>query len=222
VFLQLGPKERAAYATVAVLLLVLIGYAGYRYSAKNRQTGSETGYERHSQKSSGYSSPRSSDPESSKPAPTELMIDVAGAVISPGVYKLSTEARVEDAIKAAGGAKDDADLSEINLAATLTDGEQVRVPAKGETASSSVVSTSVTSGASKHKGKKKELLKGTLSLNSATMEQLETLPTVGPATAQRILDYRAAHGSFTRIEELRDVGGIGVKKYAQIAPHVRL
>lgn len=224
-FIQVGPKERIAYITVGVLLLVGIGVAGYRYSTKRPATGNETSYAYRSSKppSSSRARSRSSAAEDAEPAATsEVVVDVVGAVRNPGVYKLSARSRVQDAVHAAGGPKGDADLEAVNLAALLTDGEQVQVPSKTQEQGTVATGSENGNGESKHKTGKKALLTGTVSLNSAKIEQLEMLPGVGPATAQRILDYRSSHGSFTSIEELRDVGGIGDKKYAQIAPHVRL
>jgi len=137
-------------------------------------------------------------------------------------------ARVGDAVAAAGGATPTADLAAVNLARVLVDGEQVHVPRPGESvppAGSAVGSagsgsgqgTGSTggSGASGASGAK-------VSLNSADLAALDTLPGVGPVLAQRILDWRTEHGRFTSVEELGEVSGIGEKLLAQLTPKVTL
>jgi competence protein ComEA len=109
-------------------------------------------------------------------------------------------ARIADAVAAAGGATGKADLSLVNLAAPLADGEQVVVPARGTAAASGGAASPTTP----------------LDLNTATAEQLDSLPGIGPATAQKILDYRQAHGAFHSVDELDAVPGIGPARIAQL------
>jgi competence protein ComEA len=137
----------------------------------------------------------------------QLLVDVSGAVHRPGVYKLPTGSRVNDALLEAGGATGKADLTLINRAATLTDGQQVLVPEKVSAASAAVApSGSATAGAKP----------APIHLNSATAEQLDALPGVGPATAARIIDYRTANGPFKTVDELDSVSGIGPAKLAEL------
>jgi competence protein ComEA len=135
-----------------------------------------------------------------------LMIDVSGAVHRPGVYGLPAGSRVNDALRMAGGATRKAGLTLVNRAATLSDGQQVLVPEKVSAASAAVASsgsTATTATAPIH-------------LNSATAEQLDELPGVGPATAQRIIDYRTTNGPFKTVDELDSVSGIGPAKLAEL------
>jgi len=128
-----------------------------------------------------------------------LVVHVVGAVRKPGLYELHHGARVADAVARAGGATRRADLSLVNLAAPLADGTQVVVQAKSPAgAGAGSGSTSSASAPS-----------GPVHLNSATLEQLDTLPGVGPVTAQKILDYRQEHGAFSSLEELDAIPGIG-------------
>ena len=152
-----------------------------------------------------------------------VFIHVAGAVLSAGVVQLPNGSRVVDAVAAAGGLRPDADSNRVNLAATLIDGSQVMIPSLGEPnpvqvpvvqgaasgASAGGASAGVSAGAGSGAGE----VAGPVNLNTATLEQLETLPGVGPATAQAILAFRDKEGSFKSIEALLDVRGIGDAKF---------
>jgi competence protein ComEA len=120
-------------------------------------------------------------------------VDVTGAVRRPGLYRLPDGSRVADALERAGGPTRKAFLEAVNLAAPLADGQQVLVPRKAAIGGAAPTEAST----------------GPVSLSAATVEQLDTLPGVGPVTAQKILDYRAAHGAFRSVEELDAVPGIG-------------
>lgn len=141
----------------------------------------------------------------------ELVVHAAGAVNQPGVYRLTATARVVDLIERAGGPIKEAELDALNLAAPLTDGQRVYVPREGE-----VVSGPLDVGGSSGEAGL------VLDLNTATAEQLDTLPGVGPATARSILDERTQKGRFGSVEDLLDVRGIGEAKLAEIRPLVRV
>lgn len=132
-----------------------------------------------------------------------LVVDVAGAVRRPGLYSLRTGSRIDDAIAAAGGATRRAQIDAVNLAAPIADGEQIVVPGRGATGAA------VAAGAGSSPS-------APLDLNTATLEQLETLPGIGPVTAQKILDYRQQHGAFHSVDELQGVPGIGPSHMAQL------
>jgi competence protein ComEA len=136
---------------------------------------------------------------------TRLVVYVVGAVRRPGLYRLPQGSRVADAVARAGGTTRKADPAALNLAAPLADGEQVLVPARlprAVAASQGVPLPGVPAGP--------------IQLSSATGEQLDSLPGIGPATAQKILDYRAEHGAFRSVEELDDVPGIGPTRVEQL------
>ena len=136
---------------------------------------------------------------------SSLVIDVAGAVRRPGLYRLREGSRIDDAIAAAGGPTAKAQLGAVNLAAPVADGEQVVVPGRG--------AAGVVGGGPPAAGSSPS---APLDLNSATLEQLENLPGIGPVTAQKILDYRQQHGAFHSVAELQGVPGIGPAHMAQL------
>ena len=140
-----------------------------------------------------------------------ITVDVAGKVRRPGVATLPVGSRVVDALERAGGARGRVDLSALNLARILVDGEQILVgrPAPGGIAAGASTAAPDATGA-------------LVNINTATAEQLDTLPGVGPVTAQKILDWRSANGAFSSVDELMEVDGIGEKTLADLAPHVTL
>lgn len=133
-----------------------------------------------------------------------LTVHVAGAVAAPGVYRLTAGARVLDAVRAAGGARPDADPQRLNLAAPVADGQRVFVPRVGE-----ALPATVGGGAGSTSGTSPP---GPVDLNSATVEQLDALPGVGPSTAAAIVSYRERNGPFSSVDQLLDVRGIGPSK----------
>ena len=141
-------------------------------------------------------------------AEPEIFVDVTGAVNKPGVYTLTGNSRVIDAIKAAGDSAPGADLSTINLARVLNDGEQIYVDSTIVNRDGVRVSKAVRSGP--------------ININRATARQLDALDGVGPVIAQRIVDYRKINGSFLTIDDLQKVSGIGAAKFAQIKAKVRI
>ena len=137
-----------------------------------------------------------------------LYVDVVGAVRRPGLYRVRTGARVADAVTRAGGPTGKADLELVNLAALVADGEQVVVPRRGATVGAGAVAGGTSAPS------------GPVHLNSATLEQLDALPGVGPVTAQKIVDYRTQHGGFGSVDELDAVSGIGPARLADLRPLV--
>ena len=139
-----------------------------------------------------------------------LVVHVAGAVRRPGVYRMRSGSRVDEAVTRAGGPRRRADLSALNLAAELDDGRQVLVPRRAPAGGAVVAGAApVTPGVP-------------LNLNTATPEQLDELDGIGPATAEQIVAYREAHGGFGTIEELDQVPGIGETRLASLRDQVRL
>ena len=151
------------------------------------------------------------------PAPLEiesistqtLMVDVAGAVVNPGVYSLPLNARVVEAIKAAGGLKKGADTSDINQARILKDGEQIYVYPAAVTGGGGVSRPAIRKN-------------GPIMVNRATVKDFESLDGIGPVLANRIVSYRKTNGPFTAIEDLLKVPGIGQSKFAQFKEKLRV
>ena len=142
-------------------------------------------------------------------ASAEVVVHVVGAVAAPGLYRLDEGSRVADAVSLAGGATRKADLGAVNLAAPLLDGTQIVVPRKGQAAPAGGISAPRADGSEGSPA-------GPIHLNSASVEQLETIPGVGPVTAQRILDFREQNGPFQSVDELDAVSGIGPKRLEQM------
>lgn len=226
---RLAPSARAAGALAIVGLLAALAAAvvllrDRPHEVRAPLTVSSTGL-----KAAGPSAPGSpgaglrSPPASAAgvagPAPSAaalLVVDVVGPVRRPGVVRLPAGARVVDALAAAGGLKPGASPGMLNLAAVVADGQQIVVggpasPGTGPTSAGSAPAP-VSPGSSP----------ALVDLNSATLEQLDGLPGVGPVLAQRILDWRTANGRFTAVEQLAEVAGIGERKLADLRKRVRV
>ena len=181
-------SQLAVYGAIAVVLL-LVGARAIRSEDGGAAAGS----------SGGFSSSSSSGPDSfhlSDGGGPDVVIDVAGAVRRPGVYRLPAGARVTDAVKRAGGETPGALLDAVNLAARLADGQQIVIPEEGP---SGVGAPGTVPGADD----------GPISLGSATVEQLDTIDGIGPTTAADIVDFRDQHGGLSSVEQLNQISGIG-------------
>ena len=154
-------------------------------------------------------------PGAGSTAGAEIVVDVSGKVRKPGIHRLPAGSRVVDALSAAGGMRPGTNTDGLNRARFLVDGEQVVVggpaPAAG-TGAGPAGAAGTTTGAGPS---------APVSLNTATAEQLDTLPGVGPVLAQHIVDYRTQHGGFRSVDELREVNGIGERRYADLRHLVR-
>ena len=163
--------------------------------------------------------------------PAEYVVHVAGAVAKPGVYRLPRGARVHDALERAGGADQSADLDSVNLAQKLEDGQQILLPLKpppgappreARPAANPPAGTRAAPRESAKRAKFTQPGRDIVDINTAGAEQLQQLPGVGPAMAERILSHRKENGPFTDPEQLMDVSGIGDKKFARMKAFVRV
>jgi competence protein ComEA len=183
-------------------------------------------------------------PVADSDAPAQVVVHVAGAVNKPGVYHLPPEARGEDALRAAGGPKKDANTDAINLAAHVEDGSQLYIPTRKEQSEGGAPPVADVSAASipempaptksvararpshreSRRGSKPDKLtipgQGQINLNTASAEELQRLPGVGPAMAARLLAFRQENHGFRSVEDLLQVSGIGEKKFAKLRPFV--
>jgi len=167
---------------------------------------------------SGGGSPSATGAAPVSPSSAALVVvDVAGKVRHPGLYRLPPGSRVDDAIRAAGGARPGVRLDGLNLAAKLVDGQQVAVGIAPAAGGGGVAGGSGGGGGGGASGGSTG---APVNLNTATVDQLQTLPGVGPVLAQHILDWRSQHGSFTSVDQLDDVTGIGDVKFAALKPLV--
>jgi competence protein ComEA len=156
-------------------------------------------------------------------ADTSIVVDVGGRVRKPGLVTLPPGARVADAIRAAGGPVRRRELRVVNLAARVSDGQLLLVGVKAGSTSASGTPTGVDAAGADGGGPTSATgSPASVALNSATLDQLETLPGIGPVLGQQIMDWRSAHSGFTSVAQLQQVSGIGPATYAEIAPHVTL
>ncbi len=207
---RLAPSPRiVAVAVIAVVIVAIMAGWAQGKTPKGSTSLAPTSF------SSKPATPATSPPD----APGSVMVDVVGKVKKPGVVTLDASARVQDAIKAAGGTLAGTDLSGLNLARKVSDGEQLRV---------GIAEVNQTPGQENEEETGEKSAGGVgsgggkISINAASSQQLEQLPGVGAALAQRIVAYRKEQGRFQSIEDLKNVSGIGEKKYAALVDMIRL
>lgn len=186
------PARRIVVAVAVLAAVALVG--GYGVSMRSRPKPVRV----------ALGSPQPSAPAGSASA-SGFYVHVAGAVHRPGLYRMPPGSRVDDAIRLAGGATADADLNSLNLATKVKDGDKVLVPQRGQ--SQGAGEAAAAGGPSQTQQ---------INLNTATAEQLDALPGIGPALAQRIVAYREQHGGFRTVDELQKVPGIGPAKFEQV------
>ena len=154
----------------------------------------------------------------------KIVVHITGAVNKEGIVELQTGARIADAIEKAGGAKENADIKNINLATVLEDGMKVHIPTVEETrannenieSSEKFANSQVTTATQIPDTSSNTKKQGKININTATEEELDTLPGIGPSTAAKIIEYRKENGKFKNIEEIKEVSGIGDAKYEKI------
>ena len=210
--------ELKTLLALALVLLVAVGFAVHHFWT-GRPEAVRAPEARGASAPSGPpdvgAGPRAAKSGAPGAAGERLVVDVAGKVRKPGIYRLPAGSRVADALESAGGVRPGTDVSGLNRARRLVDGEQIVAggPSSGDGAAKGA-------GAQSGGGAGSGASAGTLSLSSATAEQLETLPGVGPVLAQHIVEYREQHGGFTSVDQLQDVNGIGERRFADIKPKV--
>src|SRR3954468_6415437 len=208
---QIGRTQLAAYAVFAVVVVVL----GVRFMQRQRagpaagaSAGAAAPGPRGGADAGDGAGAGAGAVQIGTPRGAASVVHVAGAVRAPGVYRLAAGARVEDAVRRAGGARPGADVNAINLAAKVVDGQQVVVPVRAQGAAATAAPGAAAA-------------RTPVSLNGASAEQLDTLDGVGPATARKIIEWRTQHGGFRSIDDLGQVPGIGPKKLAALRGQVQ-
>jgi competence protein ComEA len=171
------------------------------------------------------------------PTPHAWVVQVSGSVVHPGIYELPAGGRVQDAVQAAGGLAAEASLSGVNLAAPVKDGENIFIPANSPSPAAPKPKPSATLKPSvqgenpastpaiipaTEEGSVPDPSDGLVNINTATLDEFDQLPGIGPVIAQRIIDYRAANGSFSTIEEIMNVPGIGTATFEKIKALIRV
>ena len=214
-----GSRLRIGLGAAVVLLLLVLGVTAAVTAigqvGHSVEVPVNTGSAVPNASTSGVPAPAPSAGSTTPPADGQelgVFVHVLGAVARPGLFEVHQGARVVDVVAAAGGLLPTADQAGLNLARLVTDGEQLYVPAQGEVVIGPPSETDAGGGAGAGSG----AATPKVNLNTATAADLETLPRIGPAMAQRILDYRAAEGRFASIDDLRNVTGIGDKTFAAL------
>lgn len=212
-------EKLLGHKAVVVAILVVIAAACGLAMASFGGHSSNVSFERSDEagasdvRGDGDVSPDDADESSAKSSSAaEVYVDVDGAVVRPGVYRLKDGARVSQAIDAAGGLTAEADVTGLNRASKITDGQKIYVPTVGEQQAAAAVggadSAAVASGAGSSSG--------LVNINTASAAELQTLSGIGPSTAQSIIDERTQNGAFASVDDLMRVSGIGEKKLAKI------
>ena len=149
--------------------------------------------------------------------PAEIVVDVEGAVAAPGVVRLTEGSRVYEAVEAAGGALDSADRAKVNMAEKITDGAAIYIPFRGEEVSAAGVSSGTSAASAVSSGGSSG---GLININTADKTTLMELPGIGEVYAQSIIDYRQSAGAFQKIEDIKNVSGIGDGKFQKIKDRI--
>lgn len=218
--------ERRSVLALSVLLVVAAAFAAQHFWVGRAQpvrapevVRAAAPYAAGELNSAAGSAPSAGPPGAGGTAGAEIVVDVSGKVRKPGIHRLPAGSRVVDALDAAGGVRPGTDTDGLNRARFLVDGEQVVVgfpaPQTGDAGTGAGAAAGAT-GAGTGGGPP-----APVSLNTATVDQFDTLPGVGPVLAQHIIDYRAQHGGFRSVDELREVNGIGERRFADLRNLVR-
>jgi competence protein ComEA len=201
-------SRRQIYAYVAVAAVVVA--VGVRYVVLPQAAGPAGGEPL--VLASASSPPASTAAAVSPSAAPDVVVYVCGAVKSPGVVRVPADARVTDALALAGGPEPGAELSAVNLAAKVVDGQQIVVPERGAAVAAGTASGA--GGSASAAGGSAAVPGAPVNINSASLEELDALSGVGPSTAQKIIDYRVANGPFKTVDDIKNVSGIGDAKFA--------
>jgi len=200
-------EKNLFYIGIACLILI-VSMVFYQFSVREDTEGEDEKSFEMIELDSSHKEERAED----KPENHEIWVDLKGAVKKPGVYQLPEDSRVHHLLEMAGGLLPDAEERLVNLAQTVQDGEMIYVPKKGEEVPNSNVKGM--------QGQREDNQR--VHLNTATEEEFDSLPGIGPAKAKAIVEYRETHGGFQELEGLKEVPGIGEKIFQQLKDHIRI
>lgn len=227
-------EDRRTVKILAVIIVVVTAFLFFGPKGKNENVTLEN---KKDEISSGKASETANDDgnsevaeESDKEKKTQsggkIFIDIAGEVKNPGVYEVTSDSRIFEAIEKAGGLTEKADTTNVNQAETVKDGQKISIPKKGATAQSSGGESSQTTSAPASNAQTSagtDPASGTkININSADSSQLQTINGIGPSTAEKIIRYRTSKGAFKSIDDLKKVNGIGDKKLEKLRPYVTI
>jgi comEA protein len=224
---KLEKREKASVVGVYAASLALVWTLGYGWGRSSASSTMHTaGVSTHgsveiidlNQPPKPETAPTEPPAPPEPPPGMEVVVHVSGAVKQAGVYRLAPDSRIADALEQAGGATEHADLDALNLAEPLQDGQKIHVPRKGEVSAPTTASVSLSRAP--RGTPQAAAVQFPINLNTATAEQLEAIPGIGPVLAQRIIEYRQTHGRFQSVDELLEVRGIGSKRLENMRPYV--
>lgn len=208
-------ENKKKIISIALVIALIIGFI--IYMVINNQNDNEINFEElvaNQNNEENEQESETNENNTQEETKKEIVVHVTGEVKKEGVVYLEEGSRVVDAIKRAGGETKEADLSQVNLAYVLQDGQKIYIPNKNEKISAYISENMGENVEENNTTTKKEGTK--VNINTAGLEELDQLPGIGPAIAQRIIDYRKEHGEFKKVEDVQEVKGIGDAKYSEI------
>lgn len=215
-----GAQLKKMGVVILIGLVIMGGYSLFHGSQEAQVQVTERSAQQESSGETDGADGSSSGDTSGINSDGMIFVDIGGAVKTPMLAELPDGSRVDDAIKAAGGLRDEADMTSINRAEFLVDGQKIFIPSYALDEDGNIIESAGVSDNAAGAAAQTGAQEGKVNINTADSDQLQTLNGVGPATAQKIIDYRDSSGRFTTIEDLKNVSGIGDKTFEKIKDHV--
>ena len=208
---NLNKKQKIILSILASIIIISIGYYVYSKDEKYEELEIDENIQISNENNNMNINNEQLENQEEENKET-IVVHVSGAVNKEGIVELEENSRIADAIEKSGGLKDDANMNEVNLAYKLEDGMKIYIPSNKdqEVQEKSNISSVIESNATNKKANSK------VNINTAPQEELDSLPGIGPSTALKIINYRKEHGKFSKIEELKNVSGIGDSKFNQL------
>lgn len=220
-------EDRRTVKVLAVIIAVITAFLFFGPKGKDKSITIENPKDEISKENSSQTAQEKGDTDAGGEKEVQnggkIFVDVSGEVKTPGVYEVSADSRVFEAIKKAGGLTGKADTANINQAETVKDGQKISVPKKGAASAQTGAGTAdanSTSGADSSPVAPQATQDRKININSADSSQLQTINGIGPSTAEKIIQYRTSKGAFKSVEDLKKVSGIGDKTLEKLRPYV--